>query len=177
MKRMLWLALVALVGCEDKAQPDFGKCAAAEATGDLIGAAAACEAAVKTDPTSTSGKAAAEKLAAMQPRLVVAKEAKVVSDAKAEDDARAKRMAAAAAEADAKKEEIAALGRKVSCAERSGDDDECLSAGKPKTGRRCTGSTYQENERYALLRGCVHTRYISTSTPPDTSWNYYCCPN
>jgi hypothetical protein len=58
-----WLALgVVLIACADKAEPEYTKCQAAEAKGDLLAASFACEAAVTADPTSVAGKAAAQKL-------------------------------------------------------------------------------------------------------------------
>jgi hypothetical protein len=60
-----------LFACTDNAQPDYAKCVQLEAAGDLKGAAAACSAAVVVDPRSQSGKAAAEKLKAVQAKLEV----------------------------------------------------------------------------------------------------------
>lgn len=176
MRNTIMLVLVALsIGCEDKAQEPYGKCVTQEAGGNVIAAAYECEKAVQADPNSTSGKAAAAKLAAMQPALATAKEAKKVADAKEEEEARKKRMAAAAAEAEAKKQEMAELARRIGCVRV--DSEECVSSGKGRVYRECTGATYAENEKFALLRGCVHARYVSTSTPPDMTFNHYCCPD
>jgi len=99
MRRTIWgFAFVMLVGCADKAQPAYDRCVIDEAAGKLDQAALDCETAVKMDPNSTSGKAAAEKLAAMQPALVTAKEASAAA-AKADDERKAKVAAQAAADA------------------------------------------------------------------------------
>lgn len=172
---ILALSVAALLACDDKAREPYAKCVTQEAGGNVIAAANECEKAVQADPNSTSGKAAATKLAAMQPALATAKEAKKIADAKEEEEARRKRMAAAAAEAEAKKEEMAALAKRIGCVRV--DSEECISSGKGRVYRECTGSTYAENEKFALLKGCVHARYVSTSTPPDMTFNHYCCPD
>jgi hypothetical protein len=67
--RCVWLALAVVafvVGCRDKAQPDYDECLKLEAKWDAIGAQAACEKAVQADPNSNAGKAAAAKLAALK---------------------------------------------------------------------------------------------------------------
>ena len=56
------LFLVVVVGCADKAKPDYDKCLAAESARDRSGAWKACSAAVGTDPESASGKEASKKL-------------------------------------------------------------------------------------------------------------------
>lgn len=90
MRRCLLIVLAMVTGgCEDKADPEFGKCVAAEAKGDVLGAADACEAAVKTDPHSTSGKSAAQKLATLQPSIEKAKKDKADADAKTAAEAKA----------------------------------------------------------------------------------------
>jgi hypothetical protein len=65
-----WLVVATflLSACTDKAQPDYAKCVQADSAGDLQGAWSACNAAVAADPNSTSGKAAATKLAEMRPK-------------------------------------------------------------------------------------------------------------
>ena len=80
--------MMLLSSCEDKAQPAYARCVSDEAKGDLIVAALDCETAIKADPNSTSGKAAAEKLAAMQPALAKAKAEQTEKDAKAAEDRR-----------------------------------------------------------------------------------------
>lgn len=88
-----------LVACEDKAQHAYERCVVDEAAGKLDQAALDCDTAVKIDPNSTSGKAAAAKLAAMQPALATAKEASAAAAAKAADEKKAKAAAQAAEDA------------------------------------------------------------------------------
>lgn len=115
MKRQ-WIGLavsVWLFGCEDKAKPKYGECVAADAKGDVLTAAAACEAAVTADATSTSGKAAADKLTAMQPAILKAKEEKAAAEKKAADERRIADEAAAKAAAEAQAKRVAMLKVKV----------------------------------------------------------------
>jgi hypothetical protein len=67
MRRVIFavsMGMIFAVGCADKAQPDYAKCVAAEAAGDLAGAQAGCADAIKADPDSKSGRDAAQKLIA-----------------------------------------------------------------------------------------------------------------
>lgn len=71
--RVLMLTLVVLasaltVSCKDKAEPDYAKCVQADTAGEVQAAWTACNAAVAADPNSTSGKAAATKLAELKPK-------------------------------------------------------------------------------------------------------------
>ena len=96
--------VMTLTGCTDKAQPEFGKCLAAEAKRDLFGAATACGAAVAADPNSNSGRAAAMKLSDLQPAIAKIKAEKAAAEAKA---------AAEKAATDAAAREAAALADKA----------------------------------------------------------------
>ncbi len=60
------LAAALLAGCGDKAKASYDECLKLEAKWDPIGAQAACEAAVKADPNSKSGQAAAAKLVSLK---------------------------------------------------------------------------------------------------------------
>ena len=62
------LALLAL-GCNDKAQPAYDACLEAEKNSDYPLAVKSCEAAIAADPTSTAGKAAAEKATEIHRKL------------------------------------------------------------------------------------------------------------
>lgn len=55
-------------------------------------------------------------------------------------------------------------------------DEKCTSDGKPPKALSFTGGTYKENETVAIDRGCVHLHVVSDYTPPDQSFNDYCCP-
>lgn len=173
VRGLLFLALlgVALPACEDKAQNDYGKCVANETSGKIIAAAYDCEQAIKADPNSTSGKAAAEKLAAMQPALVKAKADSAAAIAKAEEEAAQKR----AAEARAAAARAAQLQAQATI-ERSGSDDTCVSAGKGKRGLRITGGTYDDNEAVARSMGCVREHVYYPQQGHSPSDNYFCCP-
>jgi len=172
---ILGAALLIMVGCEDKAQPDYAKCVQADTAADIEGAWTACNAAIADDPNSKSGKAAAAKLAEMKPKY----------DAwKADRDAKAAAAAAAQAKADearrqaeaeADRQRVAALQAKIT-RRLTGEDDTCVSAGMPPVGIQFTGGTYDENYEVATSKGCVraHTYYPQQGhTPMD---NYFCCP-
>jgi hypothetical protein len=61
------VAAAALLGC-DKAKPSYEECLRLEGQWDFIKARDACEAAVKADPNSKSGKAAQNKLLTLRGR-------------------------------------------------------------------------------------------------------------
>jgi len=106
-KGWVGLSFVLLVSCSDKAKPDFDKCVEADTAGALQPASDACTAAVSADPTSVSGKAAAEKLVTLKVKLA--------EKAKADEEARAKAQAEAAAKAkvDAEAKAVADAKAKV----------------------------------------------------------------
>jgi len=99
------LLLVMLVtGPSDKAKPDFETCMRDANNGDFKSAVLACKEAVSVDPNSASGKAAADKLKDIEPRLdaEVAKAAKADAERKAlkqKADAEAEKARAAAEKA------------------------------------------------------------------------------
>lgn len=161
------LLVLLLVGCEDKAKPKYGECVAAEAKGDVLSAASACEAAVKVDPTSASGKAAADKLAAMQPAMLKAKEERAAADKKAAEE---RRVADAKATGAAQAKRVALLKMKVKKkywgTERDGD---CTGKGLPPYKWDYEGGTFAEDQEVATGDGCVKA-FIS----PEIQT--YCCP-
>lgn len=171
----LFALFVVLPGCEDRAQPEYAKCVAAEAKSDVLAAATACEAAVAADPNSTSGKAAASKLKEMQPAIAKAKAENDAADAKAAAE-RKKADEAAAKSAVAAQAARMALLKDRAKIERSGDDDACVSAGKPPRGLRITGGTYDDNEAVATAMGCVRTHVYYPQQGHSPTDNYYCCP-
>ncbi len=183
LKVLAVLSVVALMsGCADKAQPSFDECAKAESGKDWAKAVLACEEAVKLGPESKAGKAAAEKLPALNAEAKAAEaKAKADAEAKAKADAeaqaagakaRAERQAAAAA---AQEANLAALKKKIHTsslpANMDFESDKCVSGGKPPHGLEFTGGTYAENGQVALARGCVPAHYGTGSTD-----NNYCCP-
>jgi hypothetical protein len=86
---LLVVAILCLpAACVDKAQPDYAKCVQADTAGDFQRAWDACKRAIATDPESTSGRAAAAKLA--EPKFVAWK--------KSEDERSARAQAATNAE-------------------------------------------------------------------------------
>jgi pyruvate/2-oxoglutarate dehydrogenase complex dihydrolipoamide acyltransferase (E2) component len=62
-------SLLVVVGCKDKAEPDYLRCVDLEKQGDMQSAYDACNAARGTDPDSKDGKLAAQKMAELQPVL------------------------------------------------------------------------------------------------------------
>ncbi len=59
---------------------------------------------------------------------------------------------------------------------RLGDDDQCVSAGKPPNSREITGGTYDENFEVASAMGCqrLHKYYPDQGHVAVDNW--YCCP-
>jgi hypothetical protein len=175
LSKVFLVGALGCAGCTDKAKDNYGTCIQLDAAGDIGGAWKACSDAVGDDPNSTSGIAAAAKLATMKPAWT---KWKADQDAKAAAAAEQQRQAAAAqakAEAQAQAQQLATLRAKMTLAP-SGEDDQCVSNGKPPWGLRITGGSYDENEQVATARGCVraHPYYPAQGhTPMD---NYYCCP-
>lgn len=166
-----WLCGAALLGCEDKARQPYGECAAAESKGDFLAAAEACEAAVKADAVGPSGKAAAEKLKAMQPSIAKARAEKNAADEKkrqAEEDAAKAATAAQAAK-------VAQLKARAKF-EPTGESDKCVSDGKPRRGVAITGGTYDDNEAVATSMGCVRSHVYYPQQGHSAIDNNYCCP-
>jgi hypothetical protein len=162
-RALVVLAVAALVtGCEDKAVGSWTECQQQEAKGDIGMAIYKCESAVREDPKSTSGKAAAAKLIELRPKL---------------DAFKAKQKADSEAAARAKDAEVAELKKKTRTSRLpTYVSEDCVSKGFPPNALEFTGGTYEQNEKVARARGCVHARYVSTQTPPDASYNEYCCP-
>jgi hypothetical protein len=181
------VVFIMLTACSDKAQPDYAKCVQADTTGDLAGAVKACSDAIGADPNSTSGKAAAAKLAEIKPKYdawkadqdakaAAAAEAKRAADAvqaKAQAEARA---AQAKAEAEARQAAVADLRRRVKglFAYDNKPDSRCLAEGKPPYARDYGGGTYDENEEVALADRCVHLFGKHMDHSPND--NSFCCP-
>jgi membrane protein involved in colicin uptake len=153
------IVFIVLTACSDKAQPDYAKCVQADTTGDLAGAVKACSDAIGADPNSTSGKAAATKLAEIKPKYdawkadqdakaAAAAEAKRAADAvqaKAQAEARAVQ---AKAEAEARQAAVTDLRRRVKglFAYDNKPDSRCLAEGKPPTpGTMRAGPTTRMN--------------------------------
>lgn len=154
---------IAIAGCEDKAQPDYAKCVVADSQGNFQHAWDACNEAIAVDPNSTSGKAAAAKLA----------EPKYVAWKKSEDDRSANASAAKAqSDALAAQANLSQLKAKATFAE-NGEDDKCVSKGKPPHAFKITGGTYDENYAVAGSKSCVREY---PEYPGHSMDNYYCCP-
>jgi len=80
------LALAFSVGCADKAKPKYDECEALENQRRLEDAVDACKAAVAASATSRAGKAAAERLAYLAPKLDAAQKAVQAAKATAAKD-------------------------------------------------------------------------------------------
>ncbi len=80
MDRWFFIAVVLVVGCEDKATADYQKCVELETKGQHDEARSACAAAASADPRSKDGVAAAAKKAEIEAK-VKEEEARRVSEA------------------------------------------------------------------------------------------------
>lgn len=149
-------ALALATACADKAQPDYAKCVQAQAVGKIGDALDACKAAISADPNSTSGKAAAAKLAEMRHKFEV-------------------EAAEAQAELDSLKTDVTTLRRQVKASGTSETDSECQAQGKPPYRNSYGGGTYDENEQVALADGCKHLFPFRGSHSPND--NEFCCPH
>ena len=161
-------AVVALVGCEDKAKPDYVKCVQADTAGDAVAAWTACNAAVAADPNSTSGKEAAKRLDEK-----ILDELKPKYDAwKADQDAKA--AAAAQAAAQARADAIASARRKITLSYWGHDpDDQCTALGKPPYRINYGGGKLAEDQMVARADGCE--ALYPNSTDPLIAITF-CCP-
>ena len=167
---IILVGVTGLLGCTDKAQPDYAKCVQADTSGDVKTAWDSCNAAVGADPNSTSGKAAATKLAEMKPRY---DSWKADQDAKVAAAAAAQAKAAAAAAEQQRQDQAAAMAavrRKVHRTRSETFDGSCAGQGKPGTSYRYEGATYDANAAVARGDGC--------SPENDTvGWKgFVCCP-
>ena len=68
MKRLI-VMIVFVAACDDKATPDYQKCVELETKGQHVEARAVCSAAANADPRSTSGVAAAAKMAEIDAKM------------------------------------------------------------------------------------------------------------
>lgn len=157
------MSLVCLGGCADKAKPAFSDCVLMELRDEILEARDACSAAITADPTSEAGKAAAQKLEEMKPRIEEAER----------EQAEAERLRLKA-EREREEARVAELRRKVSYESR-GIDSDCQSNGKPPRGRTYSGGTYRQNEEVALADGCVH-QFPTYRHSKTLLFNDYCCP-
>jgi hypothetical protein len=114
-----------------------------------------CQAAVKDDPTSTSGKAAAAKIADLNAK-------KAAADAKAAATSAADRQAAAA--------NLAALKAKLRAQVWEVENDECQGKGLPPHAMRFTNGTFDEIATVAQSMGCRNPMPMSSVV---RTW---CCP-
>jgi hypothetical protein len=116
---------------------------------------------VKLDATSTGGKAAAEKLSAMQPAISKAKKEKADADAKvAAEKAKADEAARAAEEKVRARRLATALGG-ATIERESWSDGSCLSVGLPPQAYRFS-ATPSDADLIASAGGCSR-RHDATS--------------
>jgi multidrug efflux pump subunit AcrA (membrane-fusion protein) len=162
------LASALTVACKDKAEPAYAACIQADTAGDVKTAWDSCNVAIAADPNSTSGKAAAAKLAAMKPAY---------DKWKADADAKAASAAAAQAKQDeanrqaakdAAEARIRTLRAKVRRTYPSEEPDgTCQGKGLPPYLWEYQGGTYAENGAVAAADGCKVSGIVDTA---------YCCP-
>lgn len=167
---LICAALSSTIGCADKAEPDLAKCIQLQLADDIGGAWDACNAAIKADPNSDSGKAAAAKLAEMKPKHAAWEAAVEKERAEAEEKARIERERAAEVQAQEKAARLARLRQKISY--KRSFNSSCVSEGKPPLGLRFEGGTYEENGEVAAGMGCVR----EFRDDDRAMANYYCCP-
>jgi hypothetical protein len=64
----------------------------------------------------------------------------------------------------------------VAKVEQTGEDDKCVSDGKPGRGLAITGGTYDDNFDVASAMGCVRSHTFYPQQGHTVIDNYYCCP-
>ncbi|WP_437839267.1 hypothetical protein [Sorangium sp. So ce1153] len=149
-------------GCKDEADPEYTRCLAMEQKGELVLAARACEAAIRADPHSKSGVAAAAKLKGMQPAL----DAQRAADRRAYEDSQPSDDGARAAKA-------ASLKSKVRVKSWGAEPDaECSGMGLPPFRKSYEGGTFEEDELVAEADGCAHL-FQRRNNMNDS---VFCCP-
>jgi membrane protein involved in colicin uptake len=166
---VLILPALALLACTDKAEPDFNQCIEHEEKADLWRAIESCEAAVKADAKSRSGKAAAEKLSGL----------KSAKDKQLREEQAARDAASAASEAEKQKAQRTAFDNvkkeiefkppSMNSSVRDGNMAKCAKMGKPYAhGCSHVDGSKTGNEECAVVAeylGCVQ----------DVG-RFYCCP-
>ena len=167
MKRVLFIAVVSslfMSGCTDKAKEAYAKCIQLDVQREINPAWIACNSAISEDPNSTSGKAAAGKLAQMKP----AHDAwKAEEDAKQAREAREQRQRVQ----EAKSERLKLLRLKVH-RKYGGDepDSYCTGKGLPPYMWNYVGGTFLEDAEVSLSDGCKSAYDLSENTT-------FCCPD
>ena len=169
---MNWVRLMAtlgilLGGCTDKAKPDYATCVQARASGDIEGAWRACNDAIRADPSSTSGKAAATLLAEVKPDYDRRKAEHDAAQAKAAEEQRK-------VDADARARALVLAKQKVEAKFWDTDrDGECAGKGLPPYRKSYEGGTFQEDRLVAAADGC--TSLFPDSNEPQLV-TIFCCP-
>lgn len=105
-------AVFGVMGCKDRAEPDYQRCVQLEQKSDLQAAHDACVVAKMSDPNSKSGKLAAQKLTDMQPALDTLKKKKADEEAKAAAERAEQSKKQALLDAEARKNAAAACHEK-----------------------------------------------------------------
>jgi hypothetical protein len=166
MKRCASALVVAvLLGCADRAEPEYAKCVQLEIAGDVAAAWVACNAAIAADPTSDSGKAAATKLTALKPQYEELQKREAEQRAKAEAEAR-----------EAEQRALQALRAKIR-RQRTSDyeDDHCVGEGKPPLSVRFGGAAFRDMDAVAFADGCK-AYDDSAIQVMGHAQGHYCCP-
>jgi hypothetical protein len=146
--------VICLVGCADKAQPDYAKCVQAEVQQQIKEAWEACNAA---------GKAAAAKLGILKPKYDAWKQADDAAQAKAAEQERQQRQETQATR-------LKALRAKVQHKYLDEEPDSlCTGKGLPPFRWSYEGGTFAEDAEVATADGCQSPFTLAENTT-------FCCP-
>jgi hypothetical protein len=155
-KLAIWLTVLPLAGCTDRAKADYDQCLEFERKGNYVTAFGYCKAATQADSNSESGKAAAAKV----PELEAKKK-----------EAEKSASASAAAKASAAAQKLAELKVKLHRESAgSGEDDNCMGRGLPPRAIRFGGGTFEEIATVAESMGC------RSPYPQSSVVRTWCCP-
>jgi hypothetical protein len=168
------LIVAAIVAVPDKAQPAYSQCQVADSMGQVAAAVHACQAAIAADPNSTSGKAAAQKLADMKPKYDAWRRDKEAKAAAADEEQRRANVERTTAAAEARKQAAAAARSKVEKRYDGTDrDGECIDKGLPAYRWHYEGGSRDEIDLVASDDGC---RHLIPGSPTFSVFAVFCCP-
>jgi hypothetical protein len=163
-----------LLGCADRAEPEYAKCVQSDIAGDVAAAWAACNTAIAADPTSDSGKAAATKLAALKPKYEAWQKAEAEKAQLAAVEKKKKDEAAAAAQKEAQERALRLARLRVERRYYNHErDGECIDKGLPDYRWDYEGGTRDEIDLVASDYGCKH---LFENAQDFLIFKVFCCP-